>query len=231
MAKAAPEEEREARLERREHTAFVGTAPYFDEDLQVPQSPEHRRTISEVGSVLELIAKEAGLIYLSDHPIWYLHPETDEQKSFYGDLVIARQVDARRITAEDLLMVIEVVTTRERKKEIKDTVFQRAVNEYNGVPEFGLIYPDHADKRSMSWFTIDEENGRYREITLSPGSVVEPRAIPGLEIRVRPVEDWVPGRKLELYYLGEPRRGLEEERERAQRLEAKLRALGVDPDS
>ena len=249
MAKAAPEEEREKQLELRriEHApeSYVGTAPYFDEELKVPQGREHRRTVYSLGPVLEMIAEEAGLPFLSDHPIWYLHPETDEQKTYYGDLVLARPVDVTRITAADLLMVIEVVTTTNRKKEVKDTVFQRAVNEYNGVPEFGLIFPDVDDGRSLSWFTLDEGSGRYIEVTLSPGSAIEPRALPGLEIRVMPRSEWRPGKKLELYYRGQRRyypdedraraeqadARAEKERRRAEELEAKLKELGIDPTS
>ena len=254
MAKAAPEEEREKKLERREHPpeSYVGTAPYFDEELKVPQGREHRRTVYSLGPVLEMIAEEAGLTFLSDHPIWYLHPETDEQKAYYGDLVLARPVDVTRITAADLLMVIEVVTTTNRKKEVKDTVFQRAVNEYNGVPELGLIFPDVEDGRSMTWFELDAESGRYTEVTLSPGSAIEPRALPGLEIRVKPRSEWRPGKKLELYYRGQRRyypdedraraeqeaaraeqadARAEKERRRAEELEAKLKELGIDPTS
>ncbi len=64
------------KLRRLEHTAFDGT-PFYDEELQVPQSGAHRIMIYGTGGVLESVAAEAGLVFLSDEPIWYLDPETE----------------------------------------------------------------------------------------------------------------------------------------------------------
>ncbi len=217
----------------------------------MPASNPHRIAVFDIGTVLEAIAAEAGLLFLSDHPIWFIHPETDEQRAFYGDLVIARPVDRNRITADDLLVVIEVVSTDDRRKEIKDTVFQRAVNEYNEVPELGLVYPDAGDSRSLVWYTLDQENGRYQEVSLSPGGELEVAGVPELSLRVKPSSAWEPGRKIEVWYRGELRATLpeerkraeeehqraeeehqraEEERKRADRLADKLRAMGIDPN-
>lgn len=140
----------EAQMQRRgpvarPHTAFDGT-PYFDEELQVAQSKAHRIMVSESLPIFAAIAGEAGLLFLSDEPIWYLHPETDEQKAFYGDCVFARPVEHTRITSSDLLLVIEIVSTNDRRKELKDTRFQRLLNEYNEVPEFALVFPEGIGK-------------------------------------------------------------------------------------
>lgn len=224
------------KLERRLHEGFEGI-PYFDEELQLPASEAHRAAVFELGTILENLATDTGLRFASDHPIWYLHPETDEQHSFYGDLVIARPVEVMRIAADDLLVVIEVVSTQDRRKEIKDSVFQRAVNEYNGVPEFGLLFPEADDGRSLVWFTLDQQTGRYDEVSLSPGGAVEVAGLPGLTLRVKPVADWQPGRKIEVRFNGKLQRPLrqerqraETERERADRLAEKLRSLGIDPE-
>ena len=203
------------KLERRLHDAFGGI-PYFDEELQLPASEAHRTAVFELGTILETLATESGLRFASDHPIWYFHPETDEQRWFCGDLVITRPVEVIRITAEDLLVVIEVVSTQDRRKEIKDSVFQRAVNEYNGVPEFGLLFPDVGDGRSLVWFTLDQKTGRYDEVSLSPGGEVEVAGLPGVTLRVKPVADWEPGRKLEVRFNGKLQRPLRQERERAE---------------
>lgn len=219
-----------APLERREHTDFEGI-PYYDEDLRVPQSYAHQRCIYELGPILAAVAHEAGLVFLSDHPIWSRHPETDEQKCYYGDFVLLRQTDIKRVTVEDVLVSVEVVTTSERRKEIKDTVFQRAVAEYNGVVEFGLIFPDLADPRSLSWFVLDTTTGRYRETALSSGGQVHSRAVPQLTLRVLPRDRWQEGRKIEVVYRGEVRGGLEAERQRAEALARRLRDLGADPDT
>jgi hypothetical protein len=244
-------------LQRWEHTAFDGT-PFYDEDLKVAQNTAHRVMVYETGNVLAMVAQEAGLLFLSDEPIWYLHPESDEQKVFYGDWVIARSnTDHMRITSEDLLLVVEIVSTHYRKKEIKDTVFQRALNEYNEVPEFALVFPDAADSRSIHWYRLVD--GRYEEISLSPGAEIASSTIEGLLLRVRPQSEWAEGRKIDIYYKGERRLVLDEERARAEqekaraeqekaraeqekaraeqekaradRLAERLRELGLDPDA
>lgn len=232
----------------RVHTAFDGT-PYFDNELGVPQTTAHRIMAVESGAVLAAIAKDAGLSYLSDEPIWYLHPETDEQKAFYGDCVIGKAVDTMRITAADVLLVIEVVSTNDRRKELKDTRFQRLLNEYNAVPELGLAFPEVDDPRALTWCRL--RDGEYEEHVVGSGGIVRSEAVPGLELRVLPRERWEPGHKIELWYRGELRPRLageraraqeararadeeraraDEERARAERLAAHLRELGVDPD-
>lgn len=232
---------RERRLEPRTHTAYAGT-PYFDEELQVAQSTAHRVMVHEMSSILASIAADAGVLFLSDEPIWYLHPEDDEQKAYYGDCVLARAVDSKRITANDLSLVLEVVSTNDRRKELKDTRFQRLLNEYNDVPEFALLFPELDDARALTWYRLVD--GNYEEHAIAPGGRVESRAVSGLELRVLPRERWSAGRKVEVFFRGERRAPLAEERARAEqekaraeqekaraeRLAERLRALGIDPD-
>lgn len=235
-------------LERRLHEAYGGT-PYYDEELGVAQSPAHRVMVGESVPILASIAEEGGLTFSSDEPIWYWHPETDEQKAFFGDLVFARAVDRRRVTAADVLLVVEVVSTNDRRKELKDVRFQRLVNEYNEVPEFALVFPDVEDERALVWHRLVD--GRYEEQVVGPGGSVVSAAVPGLEVRVLPRERWAPGYKVDWYYRGELRPRLaderrraeqeraraeqekvraEQEKARAEQLAARLRALGIDPD-
>jgi Uma2 family endonuclease len=229
-----PPERAPTTLQRWEHTAFDGT-PYYDEDLKVGQSRAHRIMVLEVASILASIAREAGLVFLSDEPIWYIDPVSDAQKVFYGDLVIARGgTDQMRVTADDLLLVIEVVSTNYRKKEIKDTGFQRTLNEYNSVPELALLFPEASDSRSLRWCRLVD--GLYEELNLSPGAEVASSTVGGLLFRVRPQSEWEDGRKVELFYKGERRLDLDEERERAEqeraraeRLAERLREMGVEP--
>ncbi|GMV44353.1 MAG: hypothetical protein AMXMBFR64_60690 [Myxococcales bacterium] len=244
----------EPTLVRRPHTAYSGT-PYFDEDLQAPQSAAHRIMVGETVPILAAVAAEAGLLFLSDEPIWYLHPETDEQKAYYGDCVLARPTDVTRITADDLLLVIEVVSTNDRRKENKDRWFQRMLNEFNGVPEFGLAYPDLDDPRALTWFRFSE--GEYVAHDMGPGAKVSSEVVPGLDLLVLPRDQWSNGHKIDIYYRGqlrlrlaEVRRRAEQERARAEqeraraeqekaraeqekaradRLAQQLLALGVDP--
>ena len=206
------------RLLPQEHTAFDGTL-YFDEELQVPSLDPHRIMVFEMGTVFEMLAKEHGLRFISDHPIWYLDPNENVQRAYYGDLVIARDVDIQRITASDLLLAIEVVSTNDRRKEVKDRVFKLALNESNGVPEFGLLFPDADDQRALIWHVFEGE--RYREVAVAAGGEVAVQALPGLVIRVLPRAEWTEGHKLELVYQGEVRRPLAGERERAVQAEAR----------
>jgi len=200
-------------LQRWVHGPVVGT-PYFDEELQVPQSPSHREMVGETVPILNAIALDAGLGFFSDEPIWYLSPETDEQKTYYGDLVLARDVDRSRVTAEDLLLVIEVVSTNDRRKIVKDTRFQLALNEYNGVPEFGLVFPDLDDPRALTWCRL--RDGRYEEQVVVPGGRVTSETVPGLDLLVLPRERWARGHKIDFYYRGELRPRLLVERARAE---------------
>lgn len=223
-------------LERRLHTDYDGT-PFFDEDLQVAQSTGHRVMVYETGSIIDAVAREAGLEFASDEPCWYLDPDRNVQRTYYGDWVVARESEAERRIADDLLLVIEIVSTNDRRKEIKDTVFQRALNEFNRVPEFGLVFPELDDPRALQWFTL--EGGRYTELTIAAEGEVAVAGVPGLTIRVRPRERWEPGRKLDIFYRGELRVPLvdayvqiAEERARAEseRFRADEAAAGADEE-
>lgn len=207
------------RLVAREHTAFDGI-PYFDHDLGVAQSMAHRVMAVETSAVLAAVAREAGLAHLSDEPIWCLHPESDEQRVFYGDCVMAKAVDTRRIIADDLLLVIEVVSTNDRRKELKDRRFQRLLNEYNGVPEFALAFPELEDPRALTWCRLSD--GMYEEHAVGPGGRVASSTVPGLEFRVLPKAEWTLGYKVDVYYRGQLRPRLLGERARAE--EERVRA-------
>lgn len=240
----APDEETPSQgiLVPREHPAFDGI-PWYDEELQVAQTTAHRLQVVELASILGTIAPEANVMLLADEPIWYNSPENDVQKAFYGDCVLSQPIDTRRITAESLLLAIEVVSVHDRRKEYKDTRFQRLMNEYNGVPEFALVFPELSDPRSLTWCRLVD--GLYEEHLVVPGGRVESMAVPGLAFGVRRREDWSPGGKLEVWYRGQRRLPLAEERARAEQEKARaeqekaraakladhLRSLGIDPDS
>lgn len=122
---------------------------------------------------------------------------------------------------------------------------RRAVAEYNGVREFGLIFPDLTDSRSLSWFAIDEVTGRYRETIVPSGAEVRSRTVPDLVLRALPRDQWGEGHKIAIVYRGQVRGNLRAERERAEQadrwaeaereraapLARRLRELGIDPDA
>lgn len=201
------------RLVPRPHETPTGT-PYFDEELGVPQKSPHRIMATETAAVMAELARELGLAFLSDEPIWYLHPETDEQRTFYGDCVLARIADTTSITAEAVLVAMEVGTTHDRRKELKDTRFQRLLNEYNRVPEFALLFPDLDDSRALTWCRLVGD--QYEEHAVAPGGRVFSESVPGLELRVLPRERWTPGYKVDVYHQGVLRPRLAGERQRAE---------------
>jgi len=205
----------------RAHEIPEGAIPYYDHELDVPQSTAHRDHVYETGLVLSHVAKEAGLLFKSDEPIWYLHPENDAQRVYYGDFVFAEAgADNESITAASLLLVIEVVSTNDRRRELKDTQFSRLLNERNAVPELGLIFPELEDARALTWFELVGD--RYHERIVAPGGSIASRTVPGLELRVLPRDRWQAGYKVDVYYRGELRPRFAVERQRA--LDATRRA-------
>ena len=212
------------RIDPRPHDSesFIGT-PYYDEALDVPQSEAHMAMVIELGSVLRGLAGELGYTFHSDNPIWYLHIEDDEQRVGYPDLALMTPGTAvERSTAEEARWVAEVVSTTDRRKELKDTRFQLALNEYNGVPEFALLFPELDDPRALRFHRL--EDGRYQELDVGPGASVRSEAVPGLELRVLPRAEWREGRKVEVLYEGVRRPPLDEALEQAEAARARARA-------
>jgi hypothetical protein len=176
--------------------------PYYDHEYAIPQSTAHGEMIRDIGQFLDQVAVAAGLRLLSDNPIWYWLGEFDEQKPFYPDYALADPVDPACVTALNLRLAVEVVSTAHAAKERKDTVRMRELNATNGVPEFALLYPEPNDARALRWFTLDQANATYREWPLPADRRYPSQAIPGLEIEVLPPERWQPGRKIRLWYRG-----------------------------
>ncbi len=224
--------------------------PYYDDELAMAQSAAHRHTIFFVGTLLDQVAKATGLQGVSDYPIWYRRPEGSEQRPLYPDYALAANPSIKALTANDLLLVLEVVTTSKAAKERKDTVQMRDENAAHGVPEFVLLYPEPEDARAVVWHRLDEATGRYRDVAPSAAGRYRSTAIPGLEIEVLPRADWTEGRKVRVWFQGAEVRGLaaeaqaraaaeqrveqertEKEWERAEkeRLLALLKQAGIDP--
>ncbi|WPL18736.1 hypothetical protein Thiowin_03824 [Thiorhodovibrio winogradskyi] len=184
--------------------------PYYDHELDMPQSTAHAEMVHDFGNFLRQVASAAALRVLSDNPIWYWIAETSEQKPFYPDYALAEPVDPSRITALELRLVVELVSTATLAKEQKDTVRMRELNAANGVPEFLLLYPEPEDSRALRWFSLDDTNGGYREWPAPDDRRYRSQTIPGLEIEVLPSEAWQLGRKVRLWYRGDRLPALDE---------------------
>lgn len=206
---------RTRRIEPRLHEP-VEDRPYYDVDLDVPHSRAHMAMISDLSSIFRVLSEELGLCTLSDNSVWFMDPRDDAQRVSFPDLVLLEpDTDASRATAEDALFVGEVVSTEDRRKEVKDTAYQLALCEYNEVPEFALFFPEVGDARALTFHRLVQ--GRYDALVVSPGATVVSNSVPGLALRVLPKALWRPGRKVEVFYRGEVRHPLDEERLRAER--------------
>ena len=161
--------------------ATAGT-PYYDEEFDMAQSFAHSETIADLGQFLRRLADRTDLYVLSDNPVWYWLHEHDRQGYLYPDYALAAAADPRRATAVELRIALEVVSTERTEKERKDTERMRDRNAANGVPEFGLLYPEPDDPRALRWFRLDPASGVYREAALPADRRFRSRAVPGLEL-------------------------------------------------
>ncbi|MCP5494763.1 MAG: hypothetical protein H7A23_09420 [Leptospiraceae bacterium] len=190
------------RIERIKHTNFGSGIPYYDDELKMAQSEEHAIAISYLFYCFRFIAKNLGLACLSDHPVWYLLPKPKNgktQKGLYPDLCVSKNLDTEGVIADDLVFCLEVVSTERRRKEVKDTVIMKGLNEYNRVSEFVLIYPKASDNRAIEYYRY---NGFYY-VPISPqGGEYSSHAIADLSIREIPRDDWKDGEKVEVLYKG-----------------------------
>ncbi|MBI4822321.1 MAG: hypothetical protein HY791_39035 [Deltaproteobacteria bacterium] len=187
-------------LERLEFPPDESDLLYYDPEFDVPTSSTHRLAADDLKDMIQPVADQLGLRLKSDEAIWYIDPQTAKQKVFYGDLVLCKK--ALRTTAHDLHLVIEVVSTNDSRRELKDTIRQRIVNEANRVPEFGLIFPDLGDNRSFQLFRYDPAASAYVPVIPTHGSF-QLESVPDLEIRVLPRAQWTDGRKIDVYFKGQ----------------------------
>ena len=200
MLGSSPLKGRNRRIQPRLHRDFGSHTPFFDEELSLMQSRAHMKAVLFLSGALDCIGEERDLVFLADHPVWYLSLESGKQKVYAPDLCLARTEEPDSITAEELLLALEVVTSTDARKERKDTEFMRSLNEKNGVPEFLLIFPEQTDERVLAWYAL--EDGVYREIQADAEGWYESRVIPGLRLRPLPPSERRPGIKTEIR-LGE----------------------------
>lgn len=210
------------RIEPRLH-APIDDRPWFDTELGVPQSPAHGSMVIDLASILTTLGAELSLKFLTDASVWFINPADDQQQVSFPDLILLRpDAEIPRATAAEAVFVGEVVSTSDRRKEIRDIRFQLALCEYNEVPEFALFFPEIDDPRALIYHRLVD--GLYREVVIAPGAEVESGAVPGLAFRVLPREAWRPGRKVEVLFRGELRLPLAGERARAEEERAKAEA-------
>ena len=182
--------------------SMIGT-PYYDDEFEMAQSIAHMHTIYSVGPLLNRVAKAADLRVVSDNPVWYWLAEAGMQRALYPDYALTANPRVDRLTADELALALEVVSTTRVEKEHKDTVLMRERNAAHGVREFVLIYPEPDDPRSVVWHGYDERTGRYQIVPLPADRRYRSAAVPGLELEVLPPEEWTPGRKVRVWFRGQ----------------------------
>ncbi|MCB1192302.1 MAG: hypothetical protein KDK90_17785 [Leptospiraceae bacterium] len=196
-------QEKRTILQKKQHTNFGSGIPYYDDELKMPQSKEHEIAINYLSYAFKFIAKDLRLGSISDHPVWYLMPKPKKeikQKVIYPDLCVSRNTDTSQVTSEDLLLCLEVVSTERKRKELKDRIIMKDLNEYNRVPEFVLIYPRASDNRIIEYYTFD---GYGYTLLEKQGGEYQSTVLEGLSIREIPRDDWKNGEKVEVLYKGE----------------------------
>ncbi len=191
--------------------------PYYDKEFDMPQSFAHGKTIHYLIELLNQVADRVGLETLSDNPVWYWNPWEDRRQIVYPDYALATPTDLGSVTARSLRLVLEVVSIERVEKERKDSERMRLLNEFNGVPEFLLVYPELADGRSLVWYRYDGDRAAYERVPLSGDRRYQSLAIPGLEIEVLEPGDWSLGRKVRAYHLGQEVRDVKAERQARER--------------
>ncbi|MBI4820122.1 MAG: Uma2 family endonuclease [Deltaproteobacteria bacterium] len=184
------------KLERRVHAV---PDPEIDADLDVPGSEKHNATGRKLAEAFETVARSRRLRVLNDNPVWYFALDTGLQKVFFCDAALARTEDPATIVADDLKLVVEVVSTNDPRREKKDTIHQKALNEANGVPEFALLFPELDDPRTFELYRLGDD-GKYVVVPLDAQGRVESWSVPGLSFRVLPPVQWQKvGFKVQVY--------------------------------
>jgi Uma2 family endonuclease len=170
---------------------------------------------------------------------------TEENSSRIPDVVVCTQSLLEKAAArpgggilgfdETPLVVIEVVSQDRRV----DYITKRVEYELANVPEYVIVDP--AEKRQrVRVAAFPEGDDVYTQLDYLPGEEMVSVVFPNLRLSVNEILDppLVEGlikteqaRLLELKQAAMERQGAQEEHKRAERLAARLRELGVDPDS
>ena len=178
--------------------------------------------------------------YLAEHNLDLvvktgLGVRTDEDKSRIPDVVVCTQSLLEQAAArpgagilefdEKPLLVVEVVSENRRE----DYVIKRGEYELANVPEYCIVDPKRGKQKIRLFALIEGEEG-YTYTDFLPGEEMVSVVFPNLRLSVNEILDppLVEGLiKAEQAQLQQ----LQAVEQRAERLAARLRELGVDPDA
>ncbi|MEG5057650.1 Uma2 family endonuclease [Microcoleus sp. A2-C5] len=188
--------------------------------------------------------------YLAEHNLdlvakTSLGVRTEEDKSRIPDVVVCTQTLLEQAAArpgagildfeEKPLLVIEVVSQNRRA----DYIIKRAEYELANVPEYVIVDPT-PNKQVVRVLAFIEGEEIYTQTDFVPGQQMVSVVFPDLILSVNEIlfpplveglikEEQARSQELEQQAAVERQRA-DEQRQRAERLAAKLRELGVDPD-
>ncbi|MCB1193109.1 MAG: hypothetical protein H7A23_09200 [Leptospiraceae bacterium] len=183
------------------HTDFGSGIPYYDEEFELMQGEAHKKAITKYGPCFEWIEETIGYKYLSDQPIWFFNPQKRKQEAIAGDLVLAKHTDVSKITAEAILFYMEVVSIDDPRRESRDTLEKKPLCEYNGVPEFGLYFPDIKDRRIFEFYRL--VNGKYYSVPEDGYGKWCSKTVEGLCIERLSEDEWRDGEKIRIWFENE----------------------------
>ncbi|MEG4516543.1 MULTISPECIES: Uma2 family endonuclease [unclassified Microcoleus] len=182
--------------------------------------------------------------YLAEHNLDLvvktgLGVRTDEDKSRIPDVVVCTQSLLEQAAArpgagildfdEKPLLVVEVVSENRRE----DYVIKRGEYELANVPEYCIVDPKIGKQKIRLFALIEGEDG-YTYTDFLPGEEMVSVVFPNLRLSVNEilcpplVEGLIKEEQGRLQELGQQ---VATERQRAERLAARLRELNIDPDA
>lgn len=219
------------------YTTVPGSGePFYEDELDMGVLPPHSEAIIFLAVIFKEIADALGWALVCDNPVTYAEPENGEPRTLFPDLALTPNRELQGLVAPDLRLVVEVLSTHDRRMETRDRHYKRAMNECNGVPEFVLYDPNPGDDQPLHYYRLVSGSAEYVRVLPDGGSVYKSEAVPGLAFRTLPAEAQQPGVRVEVLFrgqrlgtYGEERQRAEQERQRAERLAEKLRSLGIDP--
>jgi Uma2 family endonuclease len=125
-------------------------------------------------------------------------------------------------------LCIEAVSTSSKAKQERDTVVKKGEYAAGGVAEYYLLH--HSPK--LRQFYRLNARGIYEPLPIAPGGIVRSEVLPGFQWRLSDLDRQPSWETLvnDPVYQGYVRLEYQQERQRAERLAVRLRALGIDAD-
>lgn len=126
-------------------------------------------------------------------------------------------------------LCIEGVSTSSKAMQERDTVVKKVEYATGGIPEYYLL---HHSPQLRQFYRLNAQR-IYEPMPVAPGGMIRSTVLPGFQWRVADLDRQPPLETLvsDPVYRDYVRLQYQQERQRAERLAAQLRALGIDPEN